>query len=90
MGKYRRQLHLIYDKIKYSQMNIVEITFSVVKRKFRKVLRARKFHNQVKEVKLKLIVYKVNKKIEEIIYIKLGISTELFLDNYVLPYNVIF
>jgi hypothetical protein len=57
-------MHLIYDKIKYDQRNLAETTFSVVKRKFKKVLRAGKFHNQVKEVKLKLIIYNVNKKIE--------------------------
>jgi hypothetical protein len=43
-------------------MNIVKITFSVAKRKFGEVHRERKFHNQVKEVKLKLIVYNVNKR----------------------------
>lgn len=49
---------------------------SVAKRKFGEVLRERKFHNQVKEIKLKLIVYDVNKNMVEIIYIKLRISTE--------------
>ena len=39
-------------------------------------LRARKLRNQVKEVKVKLIVYNINKKVIEIIYIKLRISTE--------------
>ena len=39
-------------------------------------LRARKLRNQVKEIKIKLIVYNINKKIVEIIYIKLRISTE--------------
>jgi hypothetical protein len=83
-------MHLIYDKIKYDQRNIVDTTFSVVKRKCKKVLRVRKFHNQVKELKLKLIVYNVNKKIEEIICIKLRISAESFLDHYFLPCNVVF
>ena len=41
-------------------------------------LRARKLRNQVKEVKVKLIVYNINKKVMEIIYIKLRISTEPF------------
>jgi hypothetical protein len=57
-GKYRKQLHLSFDKIKYNKRNIVETTSSVVKRKFGEVLRARKFYNQVKELKLKLIVIK--------------------------------
>lgn len=55
-GKYRKKLHLSFDKIKYNKRDIVETTSSVVKRKFGKVLRARKFYNQVKELKLKLIV----------------------------------
>ncbi|MPN13499.1 hypothetical protein SDC9_160820 [bioreactor metagenome] len=40
------------------------------------VLRARKFYNQVKEVKIKLLVYNINKKFVKIIYVKLSISTE--------------
>ena len=45
-------------------------------KKFGEVLRARKFYNQVKEVKIKLLVYNINKKAGEIICIKLRISTE--------------
>ena len=75
-GKYRKQLYLIFDKNKYNKRNIAETTFSVVKRKFGEVLRARKFYNQVKEIKIKLIVYNIDKKVTEIIYIKLRISTE--------------
>lgn len=69
-------MNLSFDKIKYNKRNIVETTFSVVKRKFGEVLRARKFYNQVKEIKIKLIVYNISKKVIEIIYIKLRISTE--------------
>jgi hypothetical protein len=75
-GKYRKQLNLSFDKIKYNQRNIAETTFSVVKRKFGETLRARKFRNQVKEIKFKLIIYNINKNIVEIILIKLRISTE--------------
>jgi hypothetical protein len=75
-GKYRKQLYLTFDKIKYNKRNIAETTFSVVKRKFGEVLRARKFYNQVKEIKIKLIVYNINKKVVQIICIKLRISTE--------------
>lgn len=60
-GKYRKQLHLSFDKIKYNQRNIAETTFSVVKRKFGETLRARKFRNQAKEIKIKLIVYNIDK-----------------------------
>ncbi|WP_394325545.1 hypothetical protein [Methanosarcina barkeri] len=51
--------------MKYNKRNIAETTFSVVKRKFGEVLRARKFYNQVKELKIKLIVYNINKKSSE-------------------------
>ncbi|MDD2614556.1 MAG: transposase [Methanosarcina sp.] len=75
-GKYRKQLHIEFDKITYNRRNIVEAIISVVKRKFGETLRARKLRNQVKEVKVKLIVYNINKKVIKIIYIKLRISTE--------------
>ncbi|MFY9339922.1 MAG: IS5/IS1182 family transposase, partial [Methanosarcina flavescens] len=39
-------------------------------------LRARKVRNQVKEVKVKLIVYNINKKVIQLLWIKLRISTE--------------
>ncbi|MFY9408627.1 MAG: IS5/IS1182 family transposase, partial [Methanosarcina flavescens] len=41
-------------------------------------LRARKVRNQVKEVKVKLIVYNINKKVIQLLWIKLRISTEPF------------
>ncbi len=75
-GKYRKQLNKEFDKITYNRRNIVETIISVVKRKFGETLRARKVRNQVKEVKVKLIVYNINKKLIEIIWIKLRISTE--------------
>ena len=75
-GKYRKQLNLSFDKITYNKWNIAETTFSVVKRKLGEVLRARKFFNQVKEIKIRLMVYNINKKVVKIICIKLRISTE--------------
>jgi transposase len=50
--KYRKQLHIEFDKITYNRRNIVETIISVIKRKFGETLRARKLRNQVKEVKL--------------------------------------
>ena len=74
-GKYRRELNINFDKPKYNKRNIAETTFSVVKRKFGETLRARKYYNQVKEIKIKLIVYNVDKKVIGIICVKLRIST---------------
>jgi hypothetical protein len=54
----------------------VETIFSAVKRKLGETLRARKFRYQIKDIKIKLIVYNINKKVIEIICIKLKISTE--------------
>ncbi len=82
-GKYRKQLYMAFDKIKYNQRNIAETTFSVVKRKFGETLRARKFRNQVKEIKIKLIVYNIDKKIIEVICIKLRFSTEPIFYKYI-------
>ena len=75
-GKYRKQLYLSFDKTKYNKRNIAETTFSVIKRNFGETLRARKFRNRVKEIKVKLGIYNINKKVIGIIYIKLTISTE--------------
>jgi len=75
-GKYRKQLNVEFDNIRYNRRNIIETIISVVKRKFGETLRARKVRNQVKEVKAKLIVYNISKKIIEIICIKIRISTE--------------
>jgi hypothetical protein len=36
----------------------------------------RKYYNQVKEIKIKLLMYNINKKVIERICIKLAISTE--------------
>lgn len=58
------------------QPNIAETTFSVVKRKLRETIRARKYHNKGKEIKFKAIVYTISKKAVEIICIRLRISTE--------------
>jgi len=63
-------LYLSFDKTKYNKRNVADTTFSVVKRKFGEALRARIFYNQVKEIKVKLIVYNINKKIIEMICIK--------------------
>jgi transposase len=75
-GEYRKQLYLIFDNNRYNRRNIVEAIISVVKRKFGETIRARKFRNQVKEIKVKIIVYNINKKVIAIIYIILRISTE--------------
>ena len=55
-GKYRRQLYLIFGKNKYNQRNNNGDNVLCSKRSLKILLRARKFHTQVKSVKLKLVV----------------------------------
>ena len=60
-GFYRRQLARSFDEEKYHQRNKVETVFSVMKRKFGEALKARKFQEQIKELKIKLILYNISK-----------------------------
>ena len=55
-GFYRRAISREFDFTVYHRRNLVETAFSVLKRKFGECLKSRKFRNQVKEIKLKLIL----------------------------------
>ncbi|MGA2105772.1 MAG: transposase, partial [Methanoregula sp.] len=46
---------------KYHQRNKVETVFSVLKRKFGESLKARKYRLQVKEIKIKVILYNLSR-----------------------------
>jgi len=60
-GVYRRELARSFDQTRYHQRNKVETVFSVLKRKFGETLKARKFQAQIKELKIKLILYNISK-----------------------------
>ncbi|WP_406662564.1 transposase [Methanolobus sp. ZRKC3] len=60
-GKYRRRLSKRFDRRIYHKRNIVETVFSVLKRVYGEEIKARKFRNHVKEIKIKLILYNINK-----------------------------
>jgi hypothetical protein len=60
-GVYRRELARSFDQTCYHQRNKVETVFSVLKRKFGETLKARKFQAQIKELKIKLILYNISK-----------------------------
>ena len=60
-GYYRRGMKLWFDTDQYHQRNKVETVFSVLKRKFGESLKARKFRFQVKEIKLKIILYNISR-----------------------------
>jgi len=56
-GRYRRQNMAEFDEDVYHQRNLVETVFSVLKRRFGEGLKARRYRYQVKEIKVKLILY---------------------------------
>ena len=60
-GVYRRELARSFDQARYHQRNKVETAFSVIKRKFGESLKARKFQAQIKELKIKFILYNISK-----------------------------
>ncbi len=63
IGECRQQLNENFDKKVYNRRNIVEAVFSVIKRKFGEIVKARKYYNQVKEIKVKMLVYNINKNV---------------------------
>lgn len=61
----------------YNRRSIFETVFSVIKRKFGEIVKARKFYNQLKEIKVKMIACNINKNIVNSVWLKLRISTKL-------------
>nr|WP_250869455.1 IS5 family transposase [Methanococcoides seepicolus] len=53
-GKYRRKMIWEFDEELYHNRNLVETMFSVLKRKYGEEIRAKKYWNQLKEIKFKL------------------------------------
>jgi transposase len=45
------------DREKYGQRNLVECAFSMIKRKYGDTLRSRKYYNQLKEIKIRIILH---------------------------------
>jgi len=60
-GYYRRRIAQSFDEEKYHQRNKVETVFSVLKRKFGESLKSRKYRIQVKEIKIKVILYNLSR-----------------------------
>jgi hypothetical protein len=61
IGYYRRRISRSFDQEKYHQRNKVETVFSVLKRKFGESLKARKYRLQIKEIKIKVILYNLSR-----------------------------
>ena len=66
-GYYRREFSRLFDLTLYLRRNLVETVFSVLKRKFGESLKARKYSGQIKELKIKLILYNISKIIHAIL-----------------------
>ena len=59
-GQYRSEMVKNFDRERYGQRNKVETVFSVIKRRFGDEIKGRFYRSQVKELKLKCIVYSVD------------------------------
>jgi len=70
-GYYRRRIALAFDDEKYHQRNKVETVFSVLKRKFGEALKARIYRLQVKEIKIKVILYNLSRLITTLSFLVL-------------------
>jgi len=62
-GYYRKRLAQSFDFTRYHQRNKVETAFSVMKRKYGESLKARKVRLQLKEIKMKVILYNISRLI---------------------------
>jgi len=75
-GHYRRKMIFEFDEELYHRRNLVETAFSVLKRKYGEEIKSRKYWNQVKEIKIKLIVHNLGRYAKVVYSIQMRISTE--------------
>ncbi|WP_369425253.1 transposase [Methanothrix sp.] len=76
-GRYRRELARSFDEDLYHRRNLVETVFSVLKRIHGENVRSRKYRNQMKEIKVRVVVYNLVRFMKmEICFIPLRNSTE--------------
>jgi hypothetical protein len=68
-GYYRRRVALSFNDLQYHQRNKFEIVFSVLKKKFGESLKARKYRLQVKEIKIKVILYNLSRIILIVVFL---------------------
>jgi len=59
-GKYRMEMFENFNEEKYGQRNMVETVFSMIKRKYGDTVRSRKYYNQTKEIKIRMILHNLN------------------------------
>jgi Transposase DDE domain. len=80
-GVYRRKMVWEFDKELYHNRNLVETMFSVLKRKYGEEIRAKRYWNQLKEVKFKILVHNLDRYVKVILVVKMRISTEPILST---------
>ncbi|MBN2735035.1 MAG: IS5 family transposase [Methanomicrobiaceae archaeon] len=56
-GKYRMEMIKNFNQVKYGQRNMVETVFSVIKRRYGENVRSRKYFNQIKEIKIRMLIH---------------------------------
>jgi transposase len=75
-GKYRKKMIKEFEEILYYVRNLAETMFSVLKRKYGEEIKARNYWNQVKEIKIKLLVHNLDIPVKVIYIVQMRISTE--------------
>lgn len=75
-GKYRRKMIQEFEKVLYHIRNLAETMFSVIKRKYGEEIKARGYRNQVKEVKIKLLIHNLDRSVKVRYIAQMSISTE--------------
>jgi transposase len=70
-GYYRKRIALSFDLKRYHQRSKVETVFSVLKRKFGESIKARKYRLQIKEIKIKVILYNISRMILTLSFLNL-------------------
>jgi transposase len=71
-GKYRRKMEREFNRELYHNRNLVETMFSVLKRKYGEEIKAKRYRNQSKEVKLKLLVHNLDRHVKVVLIFKQG------------------
>ncbi|MFA0823134.1 MAG: IS5 family transposase [Methanomethylovorans sp.] len=75
-GKYRRRMIQDFDRVLYHVRNLAETMFSVIKRKYGEEIKARKYWNQLKEVKAKLLIHNLDRYVKVRYIVQMSISTK--------------
>lgn len=48
-----------FNHEKYGQRNMFKTVFSIIKRKYKENVRSRKYYNQIKEIKIRMLIHNI-------------------------------